>query len=111
MVSLIMLATLRAASKPSLGILYANLEGFIVEFQEVRGWGPVVGALPFLALLVGMMFGAAINVFNNKYYFKKYRANGGKAVPEARLPPMMIGGISFAGGMFLFACKSAASDN
>lgn len=34
-------------------ILYAALSAFPVAFQEVRGWGAVVGALPFMALLVG----------------------------------------------------------
>lgn len=88
-----------------LGILYANLEAFSYEFQEIRGWGPVVGNLPFIALLVGIFFAAAVNIYNNKYYFKQFKANGNKAVPEARLPPMMIGGFTFTAGLFVFGCK------
>ena len=35
------------------GILYANLAAFPIAYQEERGWNLVVGALPFLALLIG----------------------------------------------------------
>ncbi|EKG14026.1 Major facilitator superfamily [Macrophomina phaseolina MS6] len=90
------------------GILYAQLAAFPIVFQEVRGWNQVVGALPFLALLVGILFGACANVLNQKYYFKKLQENGGKAVPEARLPPMMFGSVFFAGGLFIFAWTGSA---
>ena len=88
-----------------IGILYANLEAFSVEFQEIRRWGPVVGNLPFISLLVGIFFAAAVNIYNNKYHFKKFKANGNRAVPEARLPPMMIGGFAFTAGLFVFGCE------
>ena len=68
----------------------------------------MTGNLPFMALLVGILGTAVLNVYNNKYYFKRFRENGNRAVPEARLPPMMIGGIAFAGGLFLFGCEHAS---
>ena len=71
------------------GILYANLAAFPIEFQEERGWNLVVGALPFLALLLGILLGGAANVFNQSYYNRRFKANGNKPVPEARLPPMV----------------------
>ena len=86
-------------------ILYVNLESFAIEFQEIRGWGPVTGNLPFIALLIGIFFAALFNIHNNRYYFKKLRENNGKPVPEARLPPMMVGGLVFTGGLFLFGCQ------
>lgn len=89
------------------GILYANLAAFPIEFEETRGWNQVVGALPFLALLVGILTGAAANVLNQKYYFKRFKANNNRPVPEARLPPMMVGSVFFAGGLFVFAWTSA----
>ena len=46
-----------------------------------------------------------MNIYNNKDYFVKFRANGNRSVPEARLPPMMIGGVLFAIGLFVFGCK------
>jgi hypothetical protein len=96
---------IRNAGSLDIGILYANLESFSIEYQEVRQWGPVVGSLPFIALLIGILCAAAINIYNNKYYGKKLVENGYRAVPEARLPPMMLGGIVFTAGQFLFACE------
>ncbi|PLB43885.1 putative MSF drug transporter [Aspergillus steynii IBT 23096] len=84
------------------GIIYLSLAAFPVEFQEVRGWNQVVGALPFLAYLVGIFFAAAVNLLNQKFYIKRLRANNDFPVPEARLPPMMIGSILFAAGLFIF---------
>ncbi|KAK2678527.1 Major facilitator superfamily [Fusarium oxysporum f. sp. vasinfectum] len=93
------------------GILYANLESFSIEYQEVRQWGPVVGTLPFITLLIGILCAAAVNIYNNKYYRRKLMENGYRAVPEARLPPMMLGGIVFTAGQFLFAWTSSPSVN
>lgn len=88
------------------GILYANLGGFSIVFEEIRGWGPVTGNLPFLAMLMGMCAAGLMNIYFNKYYFRLYRENGDRSVPEARLPSMMIGGVLFAIGLFVFACES-----
>lgn len=85
--------------------MYANLESFPIAYQEVRGWDPVVGSLPFVALLIGVFFAAGVNIYNNKFYFKRFRANNNRPVPEARLPPMMIGGVAFTAGLFIFGCK------
>ena len=94
----------RVLTKTS-GILYANLGGFGIAFQELRRWGPVTGNLPFLAMLLGMCGAGFISIYNNKQYFKLFTANGNRPVPEARLPPMMIGGVFFAIGLFLFGCE------
>lgn len=99
------LANIPQQCSSSPGILYANLESFSIEYQEVRQWGPVVGTLPFIALLIGILCAAAVNIYNNKYYRRRLMENGYRAVPEARLPPMMLGGIVFTAGQFLFACK------
>ncbi|KAF9773515.1 Efflux pump bik6 [Fusarium sp. DS 682] len=87
-------------------ILYASLESFALEYGRFRGWGPVVSQLPFLSLLIGCLFAAAANIFNNIYYGKKLVANNFKPVPEARLPPMMVGGFAFSAGLFLFGWTS-----
>jgi len=85
------------------GILYANLAAFPIVFEEERGWNQLVGALPFLAVLVGILLAAVLNLGNQKYYVKKFHENGNRAVPEARLPPMMVGSVFFAAGLFVFA--------
>lgn len=91
------------------GVLYANLASFPLEFQEERGWNQVVGALPFLALFIGILLGGAANVLNQRFYNRKFLANANKAVPEARLPPMMFGSIFFTAGLFLFGWTSEKS--
>ncbi|KAK2873936.1 hypothetical protein FQN49_001987 [Arthroderma sp. PD_2] len=88
------------------GILYLNLASFPIQFQEERGWNQVVGQLPFLAILVGVLLGAVANIMNQKFYIGKYRANNCRPVPEARLPPMMVGSVMFAGGLFILGWTS-----
>ncbi|KAL5045767.1 hypothetical protein BDW71DRAFT_208031 [Aspergillus fruticulosus] len=88
------------------GILYLSLASFPVVFQELRGWNQVVGALPFLAYLVGILFGAGINLANQKFYISRFKANNNRPVPEARLPPMMLGSVVFAAGLFIFGWTS-----
>ncbi|CAD6569569.1 MAG: hypothetical protein ASARMPRED_002949 [Alectoria sarmentosa] len=65
------------------GILYANLGEFSIAFEEIRGLGPVTSNLPFIALFVGILAAAILNIYNNRYYFKRFRENGNRAVPEA----------------------------
>ena len=61
-----------------------------------------------MALLAGRFGDAVLNFYNNKYYVKRFRENENRAGPEAMLPPIMVGGIMFAGGLFLFGCEQAS---
>ncbi|KAJ5691261.1 MFS multidrug transporter [Penicillium malachiteum] len=88
------------------GILYLSLAAFPIVFQEIRGWNQVVGALPFLAYLIGIFIGAGVNLSNQRFYIKRFKANNNRPVPEARLPPMMLGSVLFAAGMFVFGWTS-----
>ena len=88
------------------GLLYANLAAFPIVFQEKRGWNPLVGSLPFLGLLVGNILGGLANMANQKYYNRRYVANNHVSVPEARLPPMMVGSVFFSAGLFIFGWTS-----
>ncbi|GAB7351814.1 hypothetical protein MBLNU459_g2381t1 [Dothideomycetes sp. NU459] len=89
------------------GILYLTFSAFPIEFREASPALPAAASLPFLGTLVGSFIGMAINVANNSYYARQCLANNGKPVPEARLPPMMVGGVAFAGGLFLFGWSSS----
>ncbi|CAN9170199.1 unnamed protein product [Alternaria sp. RS040] len=73
------------------GVFYASLASFPIIFQQDRGWNPLVGSLPFLALLLGILLGSALNVLNQVVFYNRRLASQGdhKAIPEARLPPMM----------------------
>ncbi len=79
-------------------LLYMTLEVFPIVFQENRGWGTVVGSLPFLGLFVGVLAAVFINLANQPRYARIVDAANGKPVPEARLPPMAVGGFIFAIG-------------
>ncbi|KAI9705368.1 MAG: hypothetical protein M1820_005198 [Bogoriella megaspora] len=81
-------------------LLYLTLEVFPIIFANIRGWGPVVSTLPFLGLFVGVLFAVGINLANQPRYARIVTANQGRPVPEARLPPMIIGAILFAIGLF-----------
>ena len=80
------------------GILYMQLGAIPIIFEEKRHWKLVPSLLPFLAIMLGAMTGAGINVYNQLVYNRKA---GGKTVPELRLPPMMFGSVVFAASLFI----------
>lgn len=83
-------------------LVYITLEVFPIVFLDIRGWPLVVSTLPFLGLFVGVLCALGVNLGNQPRYARIVDANGGKPVPEARLPPMIIGALSFAGGLWWF---------
>ncbi|CAK7221891.1 hypothetical protein SBRCBS47491_004684 [Sporothrix bragantina] len=89
------------------GILYMQLGAIPIIFGEIRGWGQLVAVLPFISILLGATLGAAANVYNQTLYNKAYHAAGNRAVPEKRLPPMMVGSVLFSGGQFLMGWTGA----
>lgn len=91
------------------GILYMQLGAVPIIFGEVRGWGTLSSELPFLGILLGTVTGAGINIFNQIAYNKAFHAAGDRAVPEKRLPPMMLGSVLFAGGQFITAWTAEPS--
>jgi hypothetical protein len=90
-------------------ILYLTLEVFPIVFEEHRGWGPVVGSLPFLGLFVGVLCAVFINLANQSRYARISDAANGKPVPEGRLLPMAIGAVLFAIGLFWFGWTATPS--
>lgn len=92
------------------GVMYAMLAFMPIVFQEERGYGTVVSTLPFLGLFVGVLCAVGINLANQSYYAKAMAKNKGRAVPEARLPPMLVGGILLSAGMFWVRCPRVSSD-
>jgi len=84
------------------GLLFLNLEVFPIVFKEQRHFSLIISTLPFLGLLVGVIFALIVNIVNQPLYARAVERNNGKAVPEARLPPMIIGGCLFSTGLFWF---------
>ncbi|QIX02210.1 hypothetical protein AMS68_007727 [Peltaster fructicola] len=85
------------------GLIYACLGAFPIIFEDYYGWTPVQASLPFLAELIGIFGGCAINATNQNRYARKMQENGGQAVPEARLYPMMFGSPLLTAGIFMLA--------
>lgn len=88
-------------------LIFLMLEVFPIVFEEQRGYGPVVSSLPFIGILVGVIAALPINMANQPRYIRAVIKNNGRAVPEARLPPLIIGGILLSGGLFWFGWTAA----
>lgn len=91
------------------GVFYATLAAFPILFEQARGWDPVIGSLPFLALLIGILLGAIVVALNQRYYNHVNHGTQGLVAPEARLPSMMVGSVVFTGGLFLIGWTSDPS--
>jgi len=87
-------------------LLYMTLEVFPIVFEEHRHWSLVVSTTPFLALFVGVLSAVGINLANQPRYARIVSQNNGKPVPEARLPPMVVGGLLFVIGLFWFGVST-----
>lgn len=82
------------------GLLYLFLTAIPLIFERGYGFAPGVAQLPYLSMLIGILIGGVIDLLLAPRYARAMAKNGGKPVPEERLPPMMIGGFLFAGGIF-----------
>ncbi|KAK1835079.1 putative transporter mfs2 [Podospora conica] len=86
------------------GTLYLLFAAFPIVFQQGRGWSPGIGGLAFIGVAIGMMMAVAYATVDNKRYMRVAAASpGGRAPPEARLPPAIIGSILLPVGLFWFA--------
>ncbi|KAI5970801.1 hypothetical protein CANMA_000220 [Candida margitis] len=81
------------------GMLYAFLTVIPLVFTGRYHWSQGVGELPYLSMLLGVFSGGAVIVFFERRLNKRVDA-GLKPTPEARLPPIMIGGFTFVIGIF-----------
>lgn len=85
-------------------LVYMALQLVALVFARNYMYGSVVATLPFLGMFVGVVaVGLPLTLANQPYYFKMVDMNGGKPVPEARLPPVLGGGVLVTIGLFIFA--------
>lgn len=89
------------------GILYLFFEAYPISFQEERGWNQGVGALPFLGIMVGVLFGGVTITIITKTRFARKMEKHGRVIPEERLPPMILGSVILPIGLFWFAWTSS----
>lgn len=91
------------------GLLFMLIEVYPIVFKENRHFALVPSTLPYLGLFVGVLAAVGINLINNPLYIKAVRKNKGRPVPEARLPPMLIGGVFLTGGIFWLGWTASPS--
>ncbi|PVI05498.1 MFS general substrate transporter [Periconia macrospinosa] len=91
------------------GIVYLLFEAFPVSFHEQRGWTLGNSQLPFTAFIVGIVLGAALMSYSARTNFTRAYNLHGRAIPEERLPPMIIGAAALPIGLFWFGWTSNPS--
>lgn len=84
------------------GLLYLFLTAYSVVFRNIHGMSPGVSGLPYFGMVIGMIFGGIFVLLLQPSYNRKLTANNGIVVPEWRLPPVIIGGVSFSIGLLWF---------
>lgn len=89
------------------GLLYLTVEVIPIVFKEQRNWRLVTSTLPFLGMLVGLLFTVIIIIADQARYKKAVEKNDGNAVPEARLHTMLVGGLFLTTGLFWFGWTAA----
>lgn len=86
------------------GTLFLLFAAYPIVFQKVRGWPQGVASLPFLAIIVGIVFSLLyVALIDQKRYANVVKKYNGAAPPEARLPPAMLGAATLPIGLFWFA--------
>ncbi|EED11808.1 conserved hypothetical protein [Talaromyces stipitatus ATCC 10500] len=94
------------------GILYLLFESYPYSFQEIRGWKSAgVAALPFLAVLIGVLLGCIYIIFLTKTRFARKLQKNGRLIPEERLIPMFLGSVLLPIGLFWFGWTSDKNIN
>lgn len=82
------------------GLLYLFLTAVPLIFSKEYRFQTGVAELPYFAMLIGIFVGGILSIFLDRRYVRAMEKNNGKPVPEERLPPMMVGGVLFAIGLF-----------
>ena len=89
------------------GTIYMFMGAMPIVYNAGRGWSEGIGGLAFMGIAVGICIGFGYVIFDNRRYTKLVLV--GKATPEARLPPAMVGAVSLPIGMFAFAWTNSPS--
>lgn len=92
------------------GLLYLFFTAYPIVFQRIHGMNPGVGGLPFFGQVLGMLLAGVYIALTQPSYNKKLEANKGIPIPEWRLPPVIVGGVAFALGIFWFAWSGYRRD-
>lgn len=85
------------------GTLYMTFAAFPIVYQQNRGWSSGIGGLSFLGIAVGIVLAVVYALWDNARYIRVLESVQGRASPEARLPPAMVGGVALPISLFWFA--------
>lgn len=90
------------------GTLYLLFAAYPLVYNRDRHWSESIGGLAFLGVLVGSACSLIYSYFDNSRYMRVCASYpGGRAPPEARLPPVMVGAVACPVGLFWFAWTNA----
>lgn len=92
------------------GLLYLFMTAYPIVFQQIHGFNKGVGGLPYFGMVVGELLAGIFIIAMQPSYNKKLEANNNIPVPEWRLPPAIIGGVSFSAGLFWFGWSGYRAD-
>ncbi|KAL2010180.1 hypothetical protein VTN00DRAFT_5987 [Thermoascus crustaceus] len=84
------------------GLLYLFMTAYPIVFQQIHGFNKGIGGLPYFGMIVGQLTAGIFIILQQPSYNRKLNSNNGIPIPEWRLPPVIIGGVAFAGGLFWF---------
>ncbi|KAH8773765.1 major facilitator superfamily domain-containing protein [Diaporthe sp. PMI_573] len=91
------------------GMIYFIFATYSFSFVRERDYSPLQGSLPLLGIVAGIILGSIyVTWYTVNVYSRKFR-NGGKATPEDRLPPMILGALILPVGLFWFAATCSPS--
>lgn len=92
------------------GLLYLFLTAIPLIFQGEYLFSQGVAELPYLGMLIGVFCGGFIGIFMERRFVRVLEKNNGKPIPEERLPPMMVGAVLFAIGLFWLGWSGSYPD-
>ena len=93
-----------------LSLRYMLFSAFPQVYQVARGWSPGVGGLAFIPVAIGIMIGVSYVIFyENPRYVRVSKEHGGRAPPETRLPPAILGSVALVVGLAWFSASCAPS--
>lgn len=92
------------------GLLYLFLTFYPLVFQRVHGMNKGVGGLPYFGMILGEIFAGLFIVALQPSYNRKLAANNNIPLPEWRMPPVIVGGVLFAVGIFWFGWSGYRED-
>ncbi|KAK3672707.1 hypothetical protein LTR78_007519 [Recurvomyces mirabilis] len=92
------------------GLLYLFLTFYPIVFEEIHGFNQGVAGLPFLGMITGEMLAGVYVILTQPEYNRKLAANNDVPIPEWRMPPAVVGGMLFAGGILWFGWTGFRAD-